>query len=195
MSVLLWTGRIEEINACVRIRKIMSLKLDIINIRFFIALGCIFGSFLFTSCKKELTLQEKICAKYVGRNIILPSYETLINKDCVKSENETYKLIHIIEFTCKSCLETLTENFKYISELKVQGVSLELVGYSTYMETEFSPVLLQYPFHFDYNREFSYVNGLKNDDITRTFLVKGNEVIAVGNLNDSKFREYVLDLI
>ena len=176
-------------------QKIMNSKLDIINIKFFFICSCIILLGLFCSCIKELTFQEKIYARYVGRYITYPPEEILVNRIYDNSVNYSYKLIHIIELTCCSCIETLNKNSEYIDMLETKGVILELVGYSSYKETEFSPVLLQYPFYFDYDRNFSRINKLKNDDITRTFLVKENEVIAVGDMNNDKFRKTILELL
>ena len=173
----------------------MSLKSVIINIRHNVILGFILFTCLCYSCKQELTFQEKICEKYIGKEIVFPSEDFLINKDCNKTSDESYKLLHIIELTCCSCVEELKAYIEYIKLLKRQKVSFELVGYSSFKETEFSPVLLQYPLYFDFNRNFGYLNSLKNDDITRTFLIKGNKIVAVGNLNNRKFRKSVLLLV
>lgn len=173
----------------------MNLKLVIMNIDKMKYYCIILFVSIFISCKNEKTFQEKICSKYIGKELVELSKEKLINKDLVDYNQRTYRLIHTLDITCCSCIEIINENTEFIEMLDEYQVAFELIGFSSYNEHSFSPVLLQYPFYFDFYREFCSQNKLIYDDITRTFLVKENRIIAVGNFNDKKFRDIVLNIL
>ena len=120
---------------------------------------------LFISCKKEVSYQEKICSKYIGKELIQLSPEKLINKNFIDCKQQgEYKLIHTLELTCCSCIAVINENVEFFKALNEFQVLFEIIGYSSYNEESFSPILLQYPFYFDFYREFSFANKLIYDE-------------------------------
>lgn len=145
------------------------------------------------SCRQQ-SFREKICAKYINKELKKLPDEYWVNKEAFlsrKKENQ-YELIHILDITCHSCLVEISDNSKFINKLNECGVSFAIIGYSSYNDTLFDPQLTCYPFYFDFHKKFSLDNHLLYEDITKTFLIKENKIIMVGNLNDESFKRKVL---
>ena len=74
-------------------------------------------------------------------------------------------------------------------------MSFEIIGYSSYKDSIFSDVLLQNPFYFDFYKKFRSRNKLKDENITRTFLLDGKTILLVGDMKDATFRKKVIKYI
>jgi hypothetical protein len=150
------------------------------------------------SCRKDISFQEKICSMYVGKTLKELPNDRIVNKDVYnlrQHNNYVYKLIHTMEITCNSCVNEINEVAEFIHKLEGHQVLFEIIGYSSYFETKFPSVLLQYPFYYDCYRKFSSDNKLTYDDITRTFLIKDSVIVCVGDLKDEKFRNEIFSKV
>lgn len=145
------------------------------------------------SCQHHPSFKEEICAQYVGQEIVYFPDSDLVNKYMANSNK--HKLIHTIDITCSSCIYEIENNQSFIEEVKKHHVSFEIIGYSSYKDSIFSDVLLQNPFYFDFYKKFRSRNKLKDENITRTFLLDGKTILLVGDMKDATFRKKVIKYI
>lgn len=151
----------------------------------------IFGSLC--SCWHHPSFKEEICSKYVGQKIVYFPDSDIVNKDMANSSR--HKLIHTMDITCSSCVHEIENNQSFIEEVKKHHISFEIIGYCSYKDSIFSEVLLQNPFYFDFYRKFRSRNNLKDENITRTFLLDGKTILLVGDMKDAAFRKQVIQYI
>lgn len=145
------------------------------------------------SCRHQHSFNEEICSQYVGKEIIYFPDSDLVNKDM--SNSSRHKLIHTMDITCSSCVYEIVNNQSFIEEVKNHNISFEIIGYSSYKDSIFSDVLLQNPFYFDFYRKFRSRNNLKDENITKTFLLDGKTILLVGDMKDAEFRKQVINYI
>lgn len=152
--------------------------------------------FMFFICCKEKSFEEKVYSKYIGKTISIPKSIKLLNKEKInnKKKPSKYKIIHTIDITCESCLQEIANNELFLERITSNNVSFEIIGYSLYNEAKDNPILKRYnyPFYFDFERKFKTENNLIYDGVVKTLFIKEGIIIKIGDLNDEKFKNYVL---
>lgn len=152
-----------------------------------IILGC------FCSCSHQPSFKEKVCARYVGKELVYYPDSELVNRQL--ASRSRYKLLHTMDITCSSCIHEILDNESFIYELAGRHVSFEIVGYSSYKDSVFDAVLLQYPFYFDFYRKFRTRNKILDDNVVCTFFLDGKKILFAGDMKDNMFKEQVMHYV
>lgn len=152
-----------------------------------IILGC------FCSCSHRSSFNEKICSMYIGKELVYFPDSDLVNRQLANQSR--YKLLHTMDITCTSCIYEILDNESFIHALTDRHISFEIVGYSSYKNSIFNTVLLQYPFYFDFYRKFRTRNKILDDNVVRTFLLDGKKVLFAGDMKDNMFKEQIIQYV
>lgn len=147
----------------------------------------------FCSCHHQPSFKDKVCSRYIGKELVYFPDSEMVNRHLAKESR--YKLLHSMDITCSSCLHEILDNASFIQTLERYDVSFEIVGYSSYQDSIFDSVLLQYPFYFDFYRKFRTRNRILDDNIVRTFLLDGKKILFAGDIKEDAFKEQVLSCL
>lgn len=147
----------------------------------------------FCSCSHQPSFKEKICARYIGKELIYFPDSELVNLQLANQNR--YKLLHTMDITCSSCLREILDNESFIYALANHNISFEIIGYSSYKDSIFDTALLQYPFYFDFYRKFRTRNRIFDDNVVRTFFVNGKKILFAGDMKDNMFKEQIIQYV